>query len=381
MHVAQVIDSLHFGGAQKMQVMLAQAIQEHNVALTVISLRKNFQDTSTPDQLQALGARVVFYSSEGVLNPKRIWHMARFLRQEGVDVVHTHLTYANIVGTLAGRLAGIPVIASLRNSRLEKRFYHPVRYRLETWLLRHWADRVMAVGHATAEAHQERLRGKIIEPVPSAMNLIPPLPDAERAALRTEITGDPSRPLLLAVGRLTYQKGYNYLLTAFADLRQKHPEAALAIAGEGKLYNDLTAQIKTLGLEGHARLLGGRNDVPRLLAASDIFVISSLWEGLPVAVLEAMAAGLPVVATNVSDTPRVVVDGTGLLVPSQDPIRLSQALCSLLDDPELRQSLGRAAQAHIAHNHNPATWVKQILAMYEAVQKEPKKKVQLAEIN
>ena len=195
MRVAQIIDSLHFGGAQKMQVMLAQAVQEHDVALTVVSLRKNLQDTSTPKELQSLGARVIFYSSEGVLNPRRIWHMARFLRREGIDVVHTHLTYANIVGTLAGRLAGIPVIASLRNSRLEKRFYHPVRYRLETWLLRHLAHRVMAVGHVTAEAHQERLRGTIIEPVPSAMTLIPPLPEAERAALRTEITGgDPSRP-------------------------------------------------------------------------------------------------------------------------------------------------------------------------------------------
>jgi glycosyltransferase involved in cell wall biosynthesis len=374
MRVAQIIDSLHFGGAQKMQVMLAQAVREHDVDLTVMSLRKKTKDTNTLDELQSLGARVIFYSSEGVLNPKRIWHMARFLRREGIDVVHTHLTYANIVGTLAGRLAGIPVIASLRNSRLEKRFYHPVRYRLETWLLRHWADQVMAVGYATAQAHQERLCSKPIEAVPSAMTLIPPLPEAERAALRTEITGDPSRPLLLAVGRLTYQKGYGYLLTAFADLHQKHPEAALAIAGDGKLYDELMAQIKTLGLEGHAVLLGGRNDVPRLLAASDIFVLSSLWEGLPVAVLEAMAAGVPVVATSVSDTPRVVVDGTGLLVPSQDPGQLSQALCSLLDNPALRQSLGMAAQAHIIQNHNPAVWVKQILAMYEAVQKEPNKK-------
>lgn len=372
MRVAQIIDSLNFGGAQTWQVILAQAMREHDIALTVLSLKNNNQTTTTPDELESLGAQVLFYPSKHLLNPSRLWQITRFLRRERFDIVQTHLHYANIVGTLAARLAGIPVIASLQNSRRdEARFYHPIRYRLETWVLRHLAHRVMAVGYATAEANQARLRGKHIEAIPTATVIIQPIPVAERAAIRTEIIGDPSRPLLISVGRLAEQKAYNDLITAFADLHQKHPSAALVIAGGGHLYHELKTQIATLGLEGHAVLLGQRKDVPRLLAASDIFVSSSLFEGLPVAVLEAMAAGLPIVATSVSDVPRVVVNGTGLLVPPQEPLQLSQAVGSLLDNPTQMQAFGAAAQAHIARNHSPARWARQVLELYKSVQKSP----------
>jgi len=380
MRVAQIIDNLYIGGAQKIQIILAEAIREHDVPLTVLSLESGSRSTFIPGDLQSLGVDVTFYPSNGggVLNPKRIWRIARFLRREGFDVVHTHLTYANIIGALAGRLAGIPVVTTLHNSRLDKRGRYIIRQTLETWVLRYLAHRVMAVGDATAQAHQKRLRGKHIEVIPNAITAIPSISQAERSAVRTEIVNDPSRPLLLSVGRINLQKGYSDLLTAFAHLRQKHPNAALAIAGRGGLHDELTAQIKTLGLEGHAMLLGPRDDVPRLLAASDIFVSSSLWEGLPIAILEAMAAGLPIVATNVSDVPRVVVDGTGLLVPPQEPTQLSEAVCSLLDDPALRQSFGTAARTHITHHHSAAKWIKEILTMYESVQKNSKKKVKVA---
>ncbi|MGH2524638.1 MAG: glycosyltransferase, partial [Anaerolineales bacterium] len=186
------------------------------------------------------------------------------------------------------------------------------------------------------------------------VNLAPSLAAAERAAIRAELAGDPARPLLVAVGRLSHQKGYGDLLTAFATLRQTHPHAALIIAGGGGRHAELSAQIASLHLDHHAWLLGARNDVPRLLAASDIFVSASHWEGLPVAVLEAMAAGLPIVATSVGDVPRVVSAEAGLIVPPHQPDLLAGALRTLLDNPVQRQRLGEAARAYVTRNHSPA---------------------------
>ena len=370
--VAQIIDSLHFGGAQKWQVMFAQSVPKQDVALTVISLKKNSQGTDIPDELQSLGVRVVYFLPKiamGLLDFPRLWRLAQFLRREQFDVVHTHLTYANIIGVMAAKLAGIPVVATIQNSRYDGPHYHPLRYRLETWTLRCLADRLMAVGHVTAKSNEQRLRGKLIEPVPTALEIMPPLSEAECNALRAEIIGDPARPWFISVGRLTQQKGYSDLITAFADVHQIHPSAVLVIVGGGALHNELKTQIESLGVEGHAVLLGRRNDVPRLLAASDIFVSSSHWEGLPVAVLEAMASGLPVVATSVSDVPRVVIKGTGIVVPPQKPVLLAQALCSLLNDPALLKAYGKAAQDHISRHHNPAGWVNKIFSIYNSLQK------------
>ncbi|MCB0208055.1 MAG: glycosyltransferase [Anaerolineae bacterium] len=361
MHVVQIIDGLHYGGAQKMQVVLAQEMRRRNVKLTVISLRDETEGATTAQELRDLGARVAFFPGNRLFDPGRIWRMVRFLRQESFDIVHAHLTYANILGTLTGRLAGIPTIASLRNESIDS---HRVRAGVEAWLLRHWANRVMAVGHATAKAHQARLHGQRIEPIPSAMSLFPPLPPAERNALRTELVGNANRPLLIAVGRLHPQKGYSDLLNAFANLHESHPDAFLVIAGGGQLYDELTNQIKTLKLEGDVRLLGPRNDVPQLLGASDIFVSASHWEGLPVSVLEAMAAGLPIVATKVSDVPKIVPAGTGLLVAAHAPDELARAIHTLLADPTRRQIFGAAAQAHIARHHAPAAWGDKIMAFY-----------------
>ncbi len=370
MHVAQIIDSLNWGGAQKMQLTLARAAQGRDIKLTVIPLR-SAANSSLPAELSRLGVRVVPFPASGLINPIHLWQLARFLRRERFDVVHTHLTYANIIGILAAHMAGIPVIASLRTAGYDTNYHNPVRHWLETLILRYGANRVMAVGHTVAEIHQERLRGRAIDVIPNSVNIIPPLPPAERTSLRNKLTGRAPHPLLISVGRLSLPKGYPDLLNAFSAVRQQYPEAALIIAGGGALRGELEAQMTTLKLEGFAFLLGARDDVPDLLAASDLYISSSHWEGLPVSVLEAMAAGLPVIATSVGDVPRVVVDGTGIVLPPREPAALSAAICDLLADPEKMRALGRAAQTHVAEKHSLTAWMDQLLTLYANVSLPP----------
>lgn len=367
MRVLQMISSLKTGGAQKLQETFAGAVRGRSVDLTVLSLHADTGSTILA-ALLAKGQRVHHLPGQRLFDMGRFQNLVRFLRQEKFDVIQSNLTYANILAAAAGRLTSTPVVGTLHNVKIEAKHYHPLREGLlETLALRYGARAVIAVGQQVAEAYRARLGRQKLVVIPNAVAPIPPLPVAERLALRHSLTGSTTRPLLLAVGRLSEQKGFADLLEAFAVVKAQHPEAFLAIAGAGELQGELNARLEGLGLAGHARLLGGRGDVPQLLRASDLFVSSSLWEGLPVAVLEAMAAGLPIVATQVGEVPLTVVAGTGLLVPPAQPQQLAAALQTLLADPAQCEAMGRAALAHVERHHSPAAWLDQHLALYQAV--------------
>ncbi len=367
MRILQLISTLKIGGAQKLQVTLAAATQTRPVEMVVASLN---DDTNSPNLplLQAEGRRVEHFPANKLFHLQRLQRLIQFVRAEQFDLIHSHLTYANILAPIVGRATGLPVIGTLHNVKIEARHYHPLR---EGWLepmaLRYGTRCVVAVGRMAAEAYRDRLRGQRVVVIPNAVSPIPSLPEAERLALRQTFMDDATRPLLLAVGRISEQKGYTDLLEAFVQVRATHPAAFLAIAGGGDGRAALQQHLERLGLTGQAVLLGARADVPQLLRASDLFVSASLWEGLPVAVLEAMSAELPVVATGVGDVPYVLVNDTGVVVPPSQPAQLAAAVRSLLDDPARRAALGQAARAHAEKNYGPAAWLDQHLVLYADV--------------
>jgi glycosyltransferase involved in cell wall biosynthesis len=173
-------------------------------------------------------------------------------------------------------------------------------------------------------------------------------------------------PLVGSVGRFRPQKGYADLLVAMKQVKENAPTARLLLVGDAELQADLEAKAMSLGLDEVVTFAGVRTDVPEILTALDVFVLASLWEGMPNAILEAMAAGLPVVATAVGGTPEVVVDGvTGLLVPPRDPTALAQAITRLLDDPDLRQRMGRAGRERVLQHFSVEQMVKRTQTLYE----------------
>jgi glycosyltransferase involved in cell wall biosynthesis len=365
MRVAQIIDTLSWGGVQELQVTLAAMARPEELELTLVSLR---HDVGTPyrDRLEALGVPTVIFPSRTVVSPKRLWSLTRFLRAGRFDVVHTHLASANTVGVVAARLAGIPAIGALHLSTFGR--HPPRRQRLETWALRRVARAVTACGHAVADVHRERLRGTSIRVIPNAVRIDPVATPAERSRIRSELLGDADVPVMLTVGRLSPEKGVDDLITAVARVYAAGRTCRLLVAGAGVLHSKLQARVNELGLQDVVSLLGGRDDVPRLLAASDIFVNAATHsEGLSISILEAMAAGLPVVATDVGDSSRVVVPGTGCVVPAGAPEALAEALGSLLDDPARRQECGAAARAHVERHYSAQVWHDQMLALYKSV--------------
>ncbi len=365
LRLAQVIDTLQWGGAQKMQLVLAQAMSGE-AEVTLLVLRSDV-DATLRGELERLQVRVLTLNFRRLVDPAGLWRLVQVLRHQPFDVVHTHLTYANILGVVAGRIAGRPVIASLRSAGEDLPDRRRAIRTLEAWVLRYGASRIMANGYAVADFRRPALGQRPIEVIRNAVSPGTDLSDGQRAALRRELTGDAARPLMIAVGRLTPAKGFADLLDALVRVRGRHPAAALVVAGDGPLRAALEAQAAWLGLEGSLFFLGKRDDVPRLLAASDIFVSASHWEGLPNVVLEAMAAGLAVVATAVGEVPLLVTPTVGIVVPAQAPRQLAQAMETLLEDPGRRYAMGAAGRALVAQTYHLGVWRARMLAMYEAV--------------
>jgi len=366
MHVAQLIDSLHWGGAQKLLLTFSETSSAFGLTTTVISLSAPRQDITLPEEIKTQEVEVVFMPGPRLFDPGRFLCLSRYLKTHQVDVMHTHLTYANILGPWAGRVARVPVISSLHNERYPQSD-HKIRRWLETMSLKAASHQIIAIGYAVQAAQRERFPHRELPVILNALTPLPEISPRERQQLRNSILGDKQGPLLISVGHLIDQKGFEHLITVVKHIKSQIPEIVVIIAGEGGLRAKLEKEISAAGLVGSIQLLGHRNDVPALLASSDLYVNSSLWEGLPISVLEAMSAGLPIVATRVGDIPRVVPPEAGVLIPPGDEIRLKTAILDMLSNPHQMKKMGRAARKVVSEHFSAETWVKQLKDQYQLV--------------
>jgi glycosyltransferase involved in cell wall biosynthesis len=363
MRVLHVIDGLGYGGAEKLLVTFAQQAQKQGIHTTIICLSDKW-GTPVRTELEAYGATVIILKSQRLFDLKCLQEMFQIVRTGKFDVVHTHLTYANITGALIGWLAGLPVVATLHSTIVNARHSHPLRARLEFWAIRLLDKRVIAVGESVAETYQHVLR-RGLDVIPNAVSIPETFTLEERVNLRTELTGDAKLLICIAVGRFSLEKGYLDLLTAFDIVRKENPAVRLIIVGDGVLRSDIEFKIVELCLESCVKLLGSRSDVPCLLNVSDLYVNASHWEGLPIAHLEAMAAGLPLVVTAVGDVPRLVHDDMGCIVPPENPAELSHAILSLLADPTRRAAMGKSARQFIFQYYSASVWFDELINLYQ----------------
>jgi glycosyltransferase involved in cell wall biosynthesis len=227
--------------------------------------------------------------------------------------------------------------------------------------------RIVVVGNSVANSYQKKLRNREMDIIPNAVKLSPPLTLQEKKALRVALAKDAERPLLITVGRLMVDKGFHDLLLAFAKVRKIYPKAFLVIVGDGELKQELQAYATSLGLDDHIRFTGLRDDVSKVLLAGDIYVNSSHREGMSVAMLEAMAAGLPILATNVGDAEYLLKDSRGIIVSPGDPGALATGICDLFKSSDLRSSLGNAARELIEKKYTLDVWMNSLLDVYDKV--------------
>jgi len=366
LNILLLITQMEAAGAQKAVLILARGLQQRGHIVTVVTMydKRDY----VPLFRQKYGVEIIDLEmkapSHASLLQKPIYvlrGLARLwglMRKRQFDVVQTFSHYSNIIGPMIACLAGVRTRVSSQRMSLKER---------PTWLL--WLDRwiansflvdkMVSVSEGTRRfcIEVQRISPEKLITIRNSIDLDRFSPTAiDKTSvqhLRSGLGLSVHSHVVITVARLHPQKGHRFLIEAIPAIIEKFPDTQFLFGGEGELQESLHNYVKRLGIESHVHFLGMRQDIPELLALSDLFVLPSLWEGLPNAVLEAMAMGTPVVATAVDGCPEVIHDGqTGLLVPPGNSEALSQAICCLLGNPKLRLQLAHAAQSLVIENYS-----------------------------
>ena len=348
-HIAFLLPTLNrIGGAERQVVLLAKGLARRGWRVTVIAL------SGTPGKMDAelRAAGIVFLSLQmrkGLADPRGWLRLNAWLRTQHPEILHAHLPHAAWMARWSRLAAPVRVVLDTIHTAGTGTRGRKLGYRCSRWL----TDQVTAVSNGAAEAWlaARMARQDQLEIVPNGIDTKIWKPDpAARAALRAQLKLH-NEFLWLAAGRLEPVKNFSTLLRAFASLPGN---AHLVVAGSGSQAAALMSQARSLGIENRVRFPGFQPDLLRWMRAADGFVLSSLWEGLPVSLLEAGAGALPCVSTAVAGATEIVADGhTGLLVHSHDPEPLKNAMLRLMEtDVSTRQAMGSRARESVAARYS-----------------------------
>ncbi|WP_165247215.1 glycosyltransferase [Paludisphaera soli] len=358
--VLQLIPTLDRSGAEKQMVMLSKGLPRDRFQVEAAVLTRG---GPLEAELAAAGVPVRSIAKRFKVDPFALRRLTRLMKAGEFDVVQTWIFAANAYGRIAARRAGVPVVVTaemavdLWKGRVEK----AVDRRLATA-----CDKL--VGNSNAVVDYYRGLGvpeDRLEMIYSGIADEPP-PAVDPAAVRVEIGFPPDAKLALFAGRLAPQKRVVDLLKVLDLLQHVQPDLRTAIVGDGPMRRELEKKVVQYELTERVRFLGHRDDVPRLMAAADVVVLPSEYEGLPNVVLEAMMLGKPVVATSAPGTTEVVVDGvTGLLAPIGNLPLLARALRDLVRDPRRARALGAAGRERALAEFRADAMVAHFAELYE----------------
>ena len=365
LRIAFLVDGFSVGGTELNAVRTAEAVDRSRYDLSVIGmshtgpLRQRYVDA---------GIRVEDFWFRGLLHPDVLpmtRRLAAWLRRERIDVLHCHDKYSNMFGALAGRLARVPLlIVSRRFQDFEGRRFaigNAVAFRL--------AHRVLANSSRVAGllAHEgiDQRKTVVVSNFLDDAAFDPAGPEA-RAAFRRDLAIADDAIVVGTVARLDPIKDHETLLVAFGQVLQRAPRAVLVLVGDGPRRSALEERVRALGLTDAVRFAGWRSNRVNLHQWFDVSTLTSIAEGFPNAVIEAMAASVAVVATDVGAVRDAVIDGeTGIVVPARDVAALASALTALVTDAQLRRALGEAGRARALAHYRRAAVLPSLYALWD----------------
>lgn len=320
----------------------------------IIYLMKN---SEKPNLFEQKGYKTIYLSQKRffrVFNLPVIWKLSRILKNEKIDILQNHGHLANVYGTIAAKIAVVPVVLShVPGLNRSKR----LRRKIMNWLIFRWISKILTTGEAVREDVLMSNFRLCSEKVISLGNSI----DFEKFD-RVQISGEQAREniglnarsfVFGTVGRLVPTKGNSYLIEAFIKVKKQISSAEMIFIGDGRLRNELQQQAVNSSYTDSIHFLGNRDNVPKLLKAMDVFVLSSIAEGMPRSLLEAMAAGVSCVATDVGGVREIIVgEEFGLVVPSKDPQALAKAMTAFAQmDKSKRDNMAERARQRVENTY------------------------------
>ncbi len=345
LHLLHIVTSPLVGGPHRQIMRQAERLPADRFRVSLVTFLRPGEGHELVKEATARGLDITGLPVGGPFDLSPVGPLCELIRGRDIEVVCVHDAKSTFLGSLAARRCGVPLIAWARGwtgESLRVRLYDAIHLRM----MRR-AEVVIAVSQALRETVvRAGVRPERAVVVRNAFSSATAEPDGR---LRRQLGLAEEVPLVLSVGRLSPEKGHRYLLAAAELLRQQGRRFALVLVGEGRERARLERQRERLGLRDCVHLLGFRTDVAQLLGEAAVFVLPSLSEGLPNAVLEAFAAGTPVVASAVGGLPEVVEEGeTGYLIPPRDPRALADRIAACLQDPGRARGMGEAGQLSLS---------------------------------
>ena len=359
LRIAQLIESDGPGGAERVVADLASAFQAGG-ATSVVFLPEA-GDGWLARQLLGTGVTIDHFRIERPFSPACARSLAAAFRRHRIDLAHSHEFSMAVYGAWASWLAGVQHVITMHGSRY---YAAHLRRRVAMRAAIASSGRTIAVSNPLADHISRDLLVRRSR-IPIILNGVrPPVPLAP--TLREELGLETADRLIVSVGNLYPVKGHRHLIDALALLTVRHPTAHVAISGRGDLEQALRRRARELGVANRVHLLGLRSDVSALLRAADVFVLPSLSEGLPLALLEAMFAGCPIVASNVGDVGIALADGdAGVLAEPGNPHALARSIDELLSDSRRAKGLGERASRRAAAEYDVSRMVRHYTTVYQ----------------
>jgi glycosyltransferase involved in cell wall biosynthesis len=362
--VLQITSAWGTGGTENGLSLMGGMFRQKGIDLTIV----NFHPGQIPDSWwKQYGAD---YKSFPCKAPtlKSFFSLYQFLKKEKPDIIDLYGLRTNLLGRIVGKLTGVPVIISgVRQTDDWRKWYHVMLDRLTSPLVDCYVSNSQAGYRITLE--REKVRPEKVKIIYNGIDLkIYDIGVNRKDVLKSVGVDNPEKTVFITPAAFRYEKGHEILVTAIAKYETMLDNCVFLFAGEGPLRPKIEQMVADLNLQSKIRFLGRRTDVIVLLKASDVFVLPSYFEGLPRSVAEAMAAGLPVIATAVSGTPELVDNGvTGLLIPPKDYKALGEVMVRLNNDKELARSLGNAGKKKAYENYDVNHIVSQFADLYKKI--------------
>jgi glycosyltransferase involved in cell wall biosynthesis len=366
-----LIDSLNMGGAESLVIPFVRHFPRERYALHVCCLASI---NDNPVEKEVLDERIPFTNlqARNLRDAAAFRRLLALVRRERIELIHAHLTYASIWASAAARLSSSAAVATLHVAPPAATDGSALRDWLMRRMLDRWAARVIAVSADLRHSYLDRggIAEKKLVTVHNGIELEPfRRPRGSARRLLSDEFGIPLQsPVAVAVSVLRAGKGIEVLLEAAGSVLRRHPEAFILIVGDGPMAAEWQALSRAVEGGDRIRWAGFRRDVNEILAGCDLFVHPTLADAFPTVLLEAMAAGLPVVASRVGGVPEIVVDGeTGRLVPAADARSLSAAINALLADRQRREQMSRTAVAIVSRHFSTQAWIERLSSLYAEV--------------